>query len=70
MLFRSLPIEVRILSLADIFEALVAVDRPYKKPMSIDKALSILTSMAEEGKLDKKLVAMFGDYIHQSPRKP
>ncbi len=67
---KDLPVEVRILSLADIFEALVAVDRPYKKPMSIDKALGILTSMAEEGKLDKKLVSMFGDYIHQSLRKP
>lgn len=67
---KDLPIEVRILSLADIFEALVAVDRPYKKPMSVDKALGILASMADEGKLDKKLVAMFGDYIHQSPHKP
>lgn len=60
---KDLPIEVRILSLADIFEALVATDRPYKKPMSIEEALEILASMADEGKLDKRLVALFGNYI-------
>lgn len=64
---KDLPTEVRILSLADIFEALVARDRPYKKPMPVEKALDILTSMAEEGKLDRKLVAMYRNYINQLP---
>lgn len=63
----ELPVEVRILSLADIFEALVARDRPYKKPMPVEKALEILTSMAAEGKLDQKLVAMYRNYISQLP---
>lgn len=61
----QMPTEIRILSLVDIFEALIAVDRPYKKPMPLEKAFEILTSMAEEGKLDQKLVAMFQDYIQK-----
>ncbi len=60
----QMPTEIRILSLVDIFEALIAVDRPYKKPMSLDKAFGILTSMAQEGKLDQELVEKFQDYIH------
>lgn len=63
----ELPVEVRILSLADIFEALVARDRPYKKPMPVEKALEILSSMSAEGKLDQELVAMYRNYINQLP---
>ena len=44
----------------DIFDALVADDRPYKPGMPIEKALSIMTAMAEkEGKLDPGLVRLF-----------
>lgn len=56
-----IPLEVRIMTIADIFDALTATDRPYKKPMPAERALSILTSMAEEGKLDVGLVALFCD---------
>jgi len=51
--------EICILTMMDIFEALTAVDRPYKKAMSIDNAFNILTTMAEEGKLNAELVQMF-----------
>jgi HD-GYP domain-containing protein (c-di-GMP phosphodiesterase class II) len=43
----------------DIYEALTAADRPYKKPVPPDKAFQILESMAEEGKLHGELVALF-----------
>lgn len=62
----QMPTEIRILSLVDIFEALIAVDRPYKKPMSKEKAFEILLSMAEEGKLDRELVSMYREYINNS----
>jgi len=56
----AIPTEVRILTILDIFDALVADDRPYKPGMPVEKALSILTSMAErEGKLDPDLTARF-----------
>ncbi len=57
----QIPLEVRIMTIADIFDALTATDRPYKKPMPVDRALTILYSMAEEGKLDKELVTHFSE---------
>lgn len=59
----ELPMEVRIMTIADIYDSLTADDRPYKKAVPSDRALSILVSMAEEGKLDKELVRQFKDYI-------
>ena len=55
----QIPIEVCIITIADIFEALTATDRPYKKGMPVAVALDILNSMASEGKLHKELVALF-----------
>lgn len=55
----ELPLEVRILTMLDIFDALVATDRPYKKAMPIDRALGVLESMVGEGKLDSNLVELF-----------
>ncbi len=51
----QIPLESRILAAVDIFDALLAADRPYKKPMSREKAISILMDMAEKGKLDSKI---------------
>lgn len=56
----DIPMEVRILTILDIFDALVADDRPYKPGMPVERALSILESMANrEGKLDPNLTAQF-----------
>ena len=51
--------EARLLTILDVFEALTAKDRPYKKPFSPKKALEILRSMAEEGAVDGELLALF-----------
>lgn len=56
----QIPYEVRMITILDIFDALVADDRPYKPGMPIEKALGILTAMAEkEGKLDPRLTRLF-----------
>ena len=56
----EIPTEVRIITILDIFDALVADDRPYKPGMPVEKALSILDSMANrEGKLDPTLTRQF-----------
>jgi HD-GYP domain-containing protein (c-di-GMP phosphodiesterase class II) len=55
----AVSIEMRILTIADIFDALTASDRPYRKSFPTQKALDILTSMVEEGKLHKELVDLF-----------
>ena len=44
------------MAVADICDALLASDRPYKKPLSKKKAFEIMENMAKEGKLDSKLV--------------
>ena len=57
----SIPLESCIITIIDIFDALVAVDRPYKKGLPIDKALKVLHGMAEEGKLHSELVQLFSE---------
>ncbi len=52
----ELDLETRILTVADIYDALTATDRPYKKPVPQEKALGILRGMAKEGKIDPQLV--------------
>ncbi len=51
--------EVRLLTILDIYEALTAKDRPYKKPFPPDKAFQILRSMAAEGSLDPEILSLF-----------
>lgn len=56
----QIPYEVRMITILDIFDALVADDRPYKPGIPIEKALDILMDMAEkEGKLDSRLTKLF-----------
>ena len=56
----AIPQEVRIITILDIFDALVAEDRPYKPGMPVERALAILRDMAErEGRLDPALTARF-----------
>ncbi|MCM1145011.1 MAG: HD domain-containing protein [Blautia sp.] len=55
----DLELETRILTIADIYDALTATDRPYKKPVPQEQALEILRDMAKEGKIDAKLVEWF-----------
>ena len=55
----DIPWETRLLTIIDIYEALVARDRPYKKPVPIDWAFAILRNMAKGGKLDSEILESF-----------
>ncbi len=55
----DLPPETRLLTILDVFEALTASDRPYKKPMPAERALVILDSMVQEGKIDDNMLSLF-----------
>ena len=47
------------MTIADIYDALTASDRPYKRALPIDRSLSILASEAKEGKIDLDLFNLF-----------
>lgn len=55
----NLSIDARIMSVADIFEALTASDRPYKKAKTLSEALKILAFMAKDKHIDPKLYKIF-----------
>jgi HD-GYP domain-containing protein (c-di-GMP phosphodiesterase class II) len=48
-----------MMTVSDIFDALRAWDRPYKKAASPERALGILATDVEKGKLDGDLLAVF-----------
>lgn len=52
----QLSLPARILAVADIFEALTAKDRPYKKPSPLSMVNRILGFMVKDGELDAELV--------------
>lgn len=59
----EMSVQARIMAIADIFEALTASDRPYKDPMKLSQAVSILKKMSETGHIDPDL---FDVFIQQS----
>ncbi len=64
----QLPLQARILAVADVFEALTARDRPYKPPMKLSQALKILGFMCKDKHIDPevfelvKASGIVGDY--------
>jgi HD-GYP domain-containing protein (c-di-GMP phosphodiesterase class II) len=55
----EIPGQAKIMAVADIFDALTAWDRPYKKAMPLDRALSVLDAEVKDRHLDGELVALF-----------
>jgi HD-GYP domain-containing protein (c-di-GMP phosphodiesterase class II) len=55
----QMSVQARIMAIADVFEALTARDRPYKEPMKLSQAVSILKKMSETGHIDKDLFDVF-----------
>lgn len=55
----SIPLQSRILALADVFEALTARDRPYKKGITLSEAINIMKTMATSNGLDPELLDLF-----------
>ncbi len=55
----KISLQVRIMAIADIFEALTAKDRPYRQPMKLSKALEILDYMQKDGHIDGDILDLF-----------
>ncbi len=55
----EIPIQSKMMTISDIFDALVAWDRPYKKAVPVERALDILGYESQAGKIDQSLLAIF-----------
>lgn len=57
----AIPVPARMMTISDIYDALTAKDRPYKKAMPAEKALDILSFDVKKGLLDAELFRVFID---------
>ena len=55
----AIPVQARMMTIADIFDALTASDRPYKRAVPWERALDILRMEARDGMLDEHLLESF-----------
>jgi 3',5'-cyclic-nucleotide phosphodiesterase len=57
----QISIQTRILTICDIYDALTAGDRPYKKAMPVDQALDLMRGECDAGHIDARLFQVFVD---------
>jgi len=55
----KIPIQTQMITVADIYDALTATDRPYKKPLTVDIVIKILKEEADKNKINQDLVELF-----------
>ncbi len=58
----QIPIQAQMMAIADIYDALTASDRPYKKSLPPERAISILKEEADRGKISAELFELFLKY--------
>jgi len=56
---KELSIPARVMAIADIFEALTASDRPYKKAKTLSESIKIMSFMVKDKHIDKDLFKLF-----------
>ncbi len=63
----QMPVQARIIAIADIFEALTSGERPYKKALNLSQALAIMGNMKLESHIDPDLFDIFiNEKIYQN----
>lgn len=55
----EIPLQTRMMTIADIYDALTAQDRPYKRALPMERALDIMVDEVERGALDGELFRVF-----------
>jgi len=55
----AIPVQTRMMTISDIYDALTASDRPYKRAVPREKAYDILRDEAKRGEVDTDLLAVF-----------
>jgi HD-GYP domain-containing protein (c-di-GMP phosphodiesterase class II) len=57
----DIPLPAKMMTICDIYDALTAADRPYKRAVPVDRALGILGDCAKNGEIDGELLKIFVD---------
>jgi HD-GYP domain-containing protein (c-di-GMP phosphodiesterase class II) len=57
----EIPLQSKMMTISDIFDALTANDRPYKRAVPVEKALHILNLEVKDGHIDPELVRIFNE---------
>ena len=55
----GIPIQTRMMTISDIYDALTAADRPYKPAVAPTRALDIMSGEVSTGQLDASLFGLF-----------
>ncbi|MGH7570045.1 MAG: HD domain-containing phosphohydrolase [Gemmatimonadales bacterium] len=55
----AIPVQTRMMTISDIYDALTAQDRPYKRAVPLEKAFDIMAEEVKEGQLDPELFKLF-----------
>jgi HD-GYP domain-containing protein (c-di-GMP phosphodiesterase class II) len=55
----QMSVQARMMGIADIFEALTAIDRPYKSGMKLSQAMSIMNNFRRNGHIAPDLLDVF-----------
>ena len=67
----DMPLTARMMAIADIFEALTAADRPYKKAKKLSEAIRIMGFMKKDNHIDSDLFELFlrsGTYLEYAQK--
>lgn len=67
----DMPLTARMMAIADIFEALTAADRPYKKAKTLSEAIRIMGFMKKDNHIDPDLFELFlrsGAYLEYAEK--
>ena len=64
----EIPPQTRMMTISDIYDALTAQDRPYKRAVPPTRALDIMSQEVTRGQLDKDLFRVFVDAkVYETP---
>ncbi len=68
----EIALPTRMMTISDIYDALTASDRPYKRAVQKEKAYDILLDEAKKGELDRDLLRVFieADVPGNAPQEP
>jgi len=68
----DIALPTRMMTISDIYDALTASDRPYKRAVPRDKAFDILSDEAKRGEVDGDLLKIFieSDVPGKAPQEP